>query len=37
VQVHGGEILAENAPGGGLRVTLKLPIPSGAESGGSLL
>jgi len=37
VQVHGGEIRAENVPGGGLRVTLKLPILSAAENDGSPL
>jgi len=34
VQVHGGEILAENAPGGGLRVTLQLPVRPATESAG---
>ena len=30
VQVHGGEILAENAVGGGLQVALRLPLVSSA-------
>jgi len=32
VQVHGGEIYAENAAGGGLQVTLRLPITALATS-----
>ncbi|WP_458072066.1 sensor histidine kinase [Rhodanobacter sp. BL-MT-08] len=34
VHVHAGEIRAENAPGGGLQVTLQLPLLCAAESAG---
>lgn len=37
VQVHGGEIRAENVPDGGLRVTLRLPMLAAAENGAPLL
>ena len=33
----GGEIRAENVTGGGLRVTLRLPMLAVAENGGPLL
>ena len=30
VELHGGTIAARNAPGGGLEVTISLPVPGGA-------
>jgi two-component system OmpR family sensor kinase len=36
VQVHGGEIRAENAPGGGLQVILQLPTLAPASASPAL-